>query len=90
MRDTIEKFTEAMLITGVEKFGGARITSTSEHSMANAVASMVSLVIIYVLLLLVGKFLWNEYLVKYVTIFKPIPGIIELMAISVLVRLFLA
>jgi hypothetical protein len=90
MRDTIEKFTEAMLITGVEKFGGARITSTSEHSMANAVASMVSLVMIYVLLLLVGKFLWNEYLVKYVTIFKPIPGIIELMAISVLVRLFLA
>jgi hypothetical protein len=90
MRDTIEKFTEAMLITGVEKFGGARITSTSEHSMANAVASMISLVIVYVLLLLVGKFLWNEYLVKYVTIFKPIPGIIELMAISVLIRLFLA
>ena len=90
MRDTIEKFTEAMLITGVEKFGGARITSTSEHSMANAVASMISLVIVYVLLLLVGKFLWNEYLVKYVTIVKPLPGIVELMAISVLVRLFLA
>jgi hypothetical protein len=83
MRDVIEQFVLAGL-NSTEKFGGARYTSSPN----NAFASLISLVIVYIILLLVGKFLWNEYLVKYVTIVKPLPGIVELMAISVLVRLF--
>jgi hypothetical protein len=51
-------------------------------STGEALASLISLVIVYIVLLLVGKFLWNEYLVKYVTIVKPIPSVIELLAIS--------
>lgn len=87
MSSTIEKFVLAGLQKG-EGFGlgGGRGSMTS--SSGEALASLISLVIVYLILLLVGKFLWNEYLVKYVTIIKPIPGIIELLAISVLIRLF--
>jgi hypothetical protein len=85
MRDLIEKFVLSSLQT-TEKFGGARNSMPS--STSEALASLISLVIVYIVLLLVGKFLWNEYLVKYVTIVKPIPGVIELLAISVICRLF--
>jgi hypothetical protein len=86
MRNVIENFVKAA-VNEVEKFGGAR-TTTQSTSTTEAFASLVGLVIVYIILLLVGKFLWNEYLVKYVTIVKPLPGIVELMAISVLLRLF--
>jgi hypothetical protein len=86
MSSTIEKCVRACLDNSVEKFGGAK---GMPSSTGEAFASLISLVIVYLILLLVGKFLWNEYLVKYVTIVKPIPGIVELLAISVLVRLFL-
>ena len=85
MSDTIAKCVKACLDT-TESFGGGRGSMPS--STGEALASLISLVIVYIILLLVGKFLWNEYLVKYVTIVKPIPGIIELLAISVLLRLF--
>ncbi len=42
-----------------------------------------------ILLLVVGKFLWNNYLVKSVTIVNPINSIVELFAISFLLRLLL-
>lgn len=87
MFELFKDVTKSLLDTTTEKFGGARVVATSSN---DALASLISFVIIYTILLFVGKFLWNEYLVKYVTIFKPIPGVIELIAISVLVRLFLA
>jgi hypothetical protein len=86
MSSIIEKFVLAGL-QNTENFGGGRGSMPS--STGEALASLISLVIVYLILLLVGKFLWNEYLVKYVTIVKPIPGIVELLAFSVLVRLFL-
>ena len=42
-----------------------------------------------ILLLVLGKFLWNNYLVKSVTIVNPINSIVELFAISFLLRLLL-
>ena len=43
-----------------------------------------AVITIYLLLLIFGKFLWNEYLVKYVTIVKPIESIVDLLAIAIL------
>ena len=71
MRDIIEKFVLSSLQS--EHFGGAK---GMPSSTGEALASLISLAIVYIILLLVGKFLWNEYLVKYLTIVKPIPGII--------------
>jgi hypothetical protein len=87
MQKLIENFVKAALNGGSEKFGGARASADSSN---DAFASLISFIIVYVILLFIGKFLWNNYLVKYVTIVKPIPGVIELIAISVLIRLFLA
>jgi hypothetical protein len=89
MRQVVEKFAKAALQGGSEKFGGAR-SMGADYSMTDALSTLISFIVVYAILLFIGKFLWNEYLVKYVTIFKPIPGVIELIAISVLVRLFLA
>jgi hypothetical protein len=85
MREVLEKCVRACLDNSVEKFGGAK---GMPSSTGEALSSLISLVIVYIILLLVGKFLWNEYLVKYITIVKPIPGVIELLAISVICRLF--
>ena len=40
-----------------------------------------------ILLLLLGKFLWNNYLVRTVTIIKPIESIFEILALSLLFNL---
>jgi hypothetical protein len=72
-----------------EYFGGARGATMSNASTAEMLSQFIAFVLVLLLLLLFGKFLWNEFMVKYVTILKPIPSVIDLLAISMLLRLFL-
>ena len=66
-----------------EQFG---VNSSSGKSVIPLVLAIVT---VEILLLLVGTFLWNNYLVKVVTIVKPINSILELLAVSILLKLLL-
>ena len=46
-----------------------------------------ALLTIQILILLFGKYLWNNYLVKYVTIVKPVKSVVDLLAISLILAL---
>jgi hypothetical protein len=63
--------------------GGAGSSNTIQ-----LLSQFLAFVLIYVLLLIFGKFLWNEFLTKYISIAKPVTSIIDLLAMSILLRLF--
>ena len=53
------------------------------------IAAIISLLITQLLLLFLGKWLWNNYLVKTVTGVKPLESIVQLIAISFLIKLLM-
>ena len=50
---------------------------------------LLAVILTEILLLLIGKHLWNNYLVNAVTIVKPIDSVFQLFAIGILIRLLL-
>ena len=56
-------------------------------NMSNALPFVLAVITTQIILLMLGKFLWNNYLVKNVTIVKPINSVIDLLAISFLIKL---
>tara|TARA_Y100000992_G_C21009352_1_gene370322 strand:+ start:118 stop:360 length:243 start_codon:yes stop_codon:yes gene_type:complete len=73
----LEKF-YSNILPEKENFDGRKI---------DTLPLFLAVITIYLLLLIFGKFLWNEYLVKYVTIVKPIESIVDLLAIAILAAL---
>ena len=50
---------------------------------------VLAFLIVLLLQLLLGRYLWNNYLVRFITIARPIPGVIDFLAISLLARLMI-
>ncbi len=50
---------------------------------------ILALVTVLILQLLIGKWLWNTFLVKAVTIVNPLKSAIDVLALSLLARLIL-
>ena len=48
---------------------------------------ILAIVISQVLVLLIGKWLWNDFLSKYITVIKPVDSIWDLLAISIIITL---
>jgi len=59
--------------------GGAQ-----QVSHADLAVLMITGLIVVFLLAFIGKYLWNEYLVKYVTICKPVDSWLDLLALVLL------
>jgi len=53
----------------------------------NALASFIVLIVYIIIILFIGKFLWNEVLTKLVTIVKPADNIWQILGIAILVNL---
>jgi len=86
MRSVIHNFTLEFL----KKINPEGFTDTNENNNKyQLIAALISLVIINVLLLFLGKWLWNDFLVNVVTIVNPIDSIWQLLAVSVLSKLIL-
>ena len=73
-----------------------RLLNTTENftdlnalSGGNRVMLVVLLVLYLVLILLVGKWLWNNVLCKTVTIVKPMPNVLTLLGLVILLELIL-
>ena len=81
------------MIQTFERFYGY-LLDENEHfvgnqKMKNMVPFVLAVLTVEILLLLLGKFLWNNYLVDAVTVVNPIDSIIQLFAITILLRLLL-
>ena len=59
------------------------------NSTNNVLVSLVSYVIVLVLLLTLGEYLWNNVLVKLISVVKPVKSIWELLALQILLSLLL-
>ena len=80
------------MLNMIEKFVGnfvPTIEGFEDNPIIKSLPLLISVVVSQVMLLLVGKFLWNRYLVKAVTIVKPLSSIVQLFAVSILLRLFI-
>lgn len=79
------------MIKTLEKFYSEIIPNkeTFETNKPNSLPLVLAVLTVYILLLLLGKFLWNNYLVKYLSIVNPVESIIDILAISLLASLIL-
>ncbi len=77
-------FTKAL--SGIESFSQDEGSSPSK----NMVPFLLAVIVTEILLLLIGKYIWNTHLVSAVTIVRPINSVVQLFAISVLLRLLLS
>lgn len=58
--------------------------SQKNYSWIPIVLALITLIILQLLL---GKFLWNNYLIRLIPTIQPVRGIIDILAMSFLVRL---
>jgi len=84
MRELIEKLVLHGLRHKEDFYGGSKVKLSSYHF----IAFIISLIISQLLLLFVGKWLWNTYLTPIVNV-KQIESIWTLLGISVLLKLLI-
>lgn len=58
-------------------------------NMMMSLVNILTFAVMLAIILFVGKFLWNNYLTKYITILKPVPGILELLVLVIAMDLFM-
>lgn len=63
--------------------------SNPESRLTNVLPMLLAVITVEILLLVLGKFLWNNYLVKSIAVINPVESIVEIFAISLLLRLLL-
>ena len=60
---------------------------------ADTVGEVIGLIIAIILLIIIqivlGKYLWNMYLIKFIPGIKPVNDYVDILALFVLVRLFI-
>jgi hypothetical protein len=70
----------------VEEFRGHR----REKLLGAMILISIIALIIFVLVLCLGKYLWNNYLTKSVTGIKPLNSLLEFFALYVLIRILIS
>ena len=80
MLKQIQKFISSAMGKNKETFG-------ENKSTYEGISLIIALLIIVLLQLFVGKYLWNNYLVKFVPAVQPVNGVVDILAISLLYRL---
>ena len=74
----------------LESFYSRTTSSQSSEGFSNSNVMfpfILAFITVIILQLLLGKFLWNNYLVSVIPAVKPVSGIIDILAISFLFRL---
>lgn len=77
------------LFAKTEHFEGAPAAVAVVGSAPSLLATLATFLLFTVALLLIGKFLWNEVLVKLVPAVKPADSIFQILGLSVLLSLML-
>ena len=80
MLKQIQKLIGSVMNKNKETFG-------ENKSTYEGLSLIIALIIIVLLQLFIGKYLWNHYLVKFIPAVQPVDGVIDILAISLLYRL---
>ena len=78
MVNTTENYTNSI--------GGGK-PNLNDLSTGELLVTLITLVIVYLLVLLLGKYLWNNILVKLVTVAKPANNIWQIFGLVILLSL---
>ncbi len=87
---TIHKCVEGLNSNTVENYvarGGSNLPSMKEYSNTQMVVALITLLIVYSLVLLLGKYLWNNVLVKLIPAVQPAKDIWQILGFVVLMSL---
>jgi len=88
MINIIETFVFNLLTTNnKEQFTGEPMTELKKMTTYQLFAQLIALIIINALVLVFGKFLWNNYLVKVISGVNKIESVWHLLAISILLKM---
>lgn len=66
---------------------GMNGTFYNNNSGANALAAFIVLIIYIIIILFIGKFLWNEVLCRLLSIAKPADNIWQILGLAILLNL---
>ena len=80
VQNTLDKVRQ--LATVGDKFGNVSETEV-------VVGELVLLLVIWVLVLLFAKFLWNNYACRFITVLKPVRSILDILALQVILAMVL-
>ncbi len=72
-----------------EEFQPGYMMGNGIQSSWSSLPMILALVTVLILQLLIGKWLWNNYLVKAFTVVNPLKSAIDVLALSLLARLIL-
>jgi hypothetical protein len=70
--------------------GGAQLdlqTIQSAYGTAGLWSFFIITMVVYILLMLIGKWLWNSVVVEMVTVARPITSVFQLIGLAILVKL---
>jgi hypothetical protein len=65
----------------------SKMSSQEEGFSHDTFPILLALITVVLLQLLLGKYLWNNYLVRIIPAISPVAGIVDILAVSFLVRL---
>lgn len=63
--------------------------ASSVDTAAEIIGIILAILILLIIQIVLGKYLWNMYLVKFIPGIKPVHDYIDILALFVLVRLFI-
>jgi len=94
---TLQKVLEGFISKSVfnynsEQFRGQQTpeemyVAQEQMTNASALSFLIATVAVYILLMLIGKWLWNNVVVQMVTVAKPIDSVFYLIGFAILVKL---
>ena len=67
----------------------SKISEIKKLSSGAVIVALLTAIIGHVIILFVGKYLWNKTLVKYVTFVKPLESVLDLFAIAIIIKILL-
>lgn len=70
-----------------ETFDGSKVPEPEKQSAKIVLVSLLTVFVIFILILLVGKYLWNSVLVDLIPAVKPAKSIWQILGLSILLSL---
>jgi len=70
-----------------EIFDGSKVPEPEKQSAKIVLVSLLTVFVIFILILLVGKYLWNSVLVDLIPAVKPAKSIWQILGLSILLSL---
>jgi hypothetical protein len=92
LQKVVEGFIAKSVFANNEQFGNPQTPEElylvqSQQSTASALSFLIVTIAMYLILMLIGKWLWNTVVVQMITIAKPIDSVFYLIGFAILVKL---